>query len=151
MRLTVLSRREVERHRPVQPAACISITGSDDAPARLPFAYRAVLRLAFDDVPLEPDDCPPGARACSRDEAAQIADFVRRALEFAPAELVVHCEFGASRSAGVALGVADALHLPAAEVARLEAERPAHHRGIRALVASVLDDTGSGDPARPRA
>ena len=56
MRLTVRSRREAERYRPAQPAACITITGSGDAPARLPFAYRAVLRLAFDDVPLSPAD-----------------------------------------------------------------------------------------------
>jgi predicted protein tyrosine phosphatase len=148
VRLTVLSRGEAERYRPAQPAACISITGSDDAPARLPFAYCAVLRLAFDDVPLAPADCPPGARACGRDEAAEIAAFVRRALAFEPAELVVHCEFGASRSAEIALGVADGLRLPDTDVARLEAERPAHHRGIRALVASVLDDAAPGAPVR---
>ena len=148
MRLTVLSRREAERHRPVQPAACISITGSADAPARLPFAYRALLRLTFDDVPLAPDDCPPGSRPCGRGEAAQIVDFVRRVLAFGPAELVVHCEFGASRSAGVALGIADGLRLSATEVARLEAELPAHHRGIRSLVATMLADAGPGAPSR---
>ena len=151
MRMTVLSRREAERDRPVQPAACISITGSGDAPARLPFAYRAVLRLTFDDVPLAPGDCPPGARRCGRDEAAEITAFVRRALAFGPAELVVHCEFAASRSAGVALGIADGLRLSGTEVARLEAERPAHHRGIRALVASMLDDASPGAPSHREA
>ena len=147
MQLTVLSRREAERYRPVQPAACISITGSGDAPARLPFVYRAVLRLTFDDVPLGPGECPPGARGCGRDDAIEIASFVRRVLAVTPAELVVHCEFGASRSAGVALGIADGLHLSRTEVERLESERPGHHRGIRALVASLLDDAAPGAPS----
>lgn len=138
MRITVLSRSEAERHQPAQPAVCVSITGSGDAPARLPFAYRSVLRLMFDDVPLAPDACPPGARCCLPEDATRIAAFVRRALALEPAEMVVHCEFGASRSAGVALGIADGLRVSGAEISRLEAERPAHHRGVRALVAEAL-------------
>ena len=151
VRITVLSREGVERHRPTQPAVCISITGSGDGAARLPFAYRSVLRLAFDDVPLAPDDCPPGARRFLREDAERIAAFLRRALACGPEEVVVHCEFGASRSAGVALGIADGLRVPDVEVSRLERERPAHHRGIRALVAAALADAARApSSATPR-
>ena len=149
MRISVLSRAEAERHRPAQPAVCISITGSGDAGARLPFAYRSVLRLTFDDVPLAPDDCPPGARRCLPEDAARIGAFVRRALALVPEELVVHCEFGASRSAGVALGIAEGLRLPGAEVARLERERPAYHHGVRTLVAAALADPAHDPPSAP--
>lgn len=138
-RLTVLSQRAAERYRPAQPAACISVTGSGAGAAPLPLAYRAVLRLVFDDVPTSRGDAPPGARAFRPCDAREVAAFVRRVLEaHAPAELVVHCHFGASRSAGLALGIAEGLGYPADEVAALERALPAHHREVRRMTARAL-------------
>ena len=148
-RLTVLSQVAAERHRPAQPAACISVTGSGAGAAPLPFAYRAVLRLVFDDVPTSRGDVPAGARPFRPRDAREVAAFLRRVLEAHPlAELVVHCQYGASRSAGLALGIADALGYPADEVAALERALPAHHRDIRRMTARALRGPAGRPPRR---
>jgi predicted protein tyrosine phosphatase len=86
--------------------AVISITDPGTPEASLNTAFRHVLRLSFyDAVPAdEYQPAPPGIFDLQM--ARQIDDFVRE-LHAAPFEIsmMVHCEFGVSRSAAVALFV----------------------------------------------
>ena len=84
--------------------AVISITDPGTPEARLDPLFRHVLRLSFFDA-LPADEylpAPPGL--FDREQARQISDFVGE-LQAAPFELsvMVHCEYGISRSAAVAL------------------------------------------------
>ena len=86
--------------------AVISITDPGTPEARLDPLFRHVLRLSFFDA-LPADEylpAPPGL--FSRDMARQIGAFVEE-LHAAPFDItvMVHCEYGVSRSAAVALFV----------------------------------------------
>jgi len=86
--------------------AVISITDPGTPEARLDSLFRHVLRLSFFDA-LPADEylpAPPGL--FSRDMARQIGTFVEE-LHAAPFDItvMVHCEYGVSRSAAVALFV----------------------------------------------
>ena len=85
--------------------AVISITDPGTPEARLDNGFADVLRLAFFDA-VPADEYLPAALPGLFDHcmARQIGDFVRE-LHAAPADvsLLVHCEYGVSRSAAVAL------------------------------------------------
>ncbi|MDD2743715.1 MAG: hypothetical protein PHV02_15730 [Rhodocyclaceae bacterium] len=87
--------------------AVISITDPGTPEAKLDPLFKHVLRLSFFDA-LPADEFLPAPMPGMFDHlmAAQISDFVK-ALHAAPFEIstMVHCEYGVSRSAAVALFV----------------------------------------------
>lgn len=86
--------------------AVISITDPTTPEARLDPLFKHVLRLSFFDAVPADEFQPPLPGLFSRAMATQISDFVREIQE-APFALsvMVHCEYGVSRSAAVALFV----------------------------------------------
>ncbi len=87
--------------------AVISITDPGTPEARLDPAFRHVLRLSFyDAVPADEFMPAPFPGLFDHHMARQIGDFVGE-LHAAPFEIsmMVHCEYGVSRSAAVALYV----------------------------------------------
>ena len=87
--------------------AVISITDPGTPEARLDPMFRHVLRLSFfDALPADEFLPAPMPGLFDREMARQISDFVAE-LEAAPFEMsvMVHCEYGVSRSAAVALFV----------------------------------------------
>ena len=107
MLLTILSRPEAERYRPgCRPAAIISVTDPGTEPCcfddRL---YRDVIRLDFHDV------WRPADGMISEAQAARIARFLLRCGSTGTQELVIHCEAGISRSAGIGLAACRILDL----------------------------------------
>ena len=125
--LVVLSREEAERYEPLGVEVCISIADPEAVPARLSPRFAAVLRLQFNDVTEAgtPTDVLFGA-----EHARAITEF----LELWPGagRVVVHCQAGASRSPGVALGLCDLRGWP---TAGLEGAHPAWNRRVRAVLA----------------
>lgn len=87
-----------------QPWACISIASREGEWPELADENRvALLQLAFSDVetPVSSDD----GRSFSASDAREVIDFV---MEHSPKiqHLLIHCERGESRSAGVAAAIA---------------------------------------------
>ena len=86
--------------------AVISITDPTTPEARLDPLFRHVLRLSFFDAVPADEFQPPLPGLFNRQMARQINDFVRE-IQAAPfaMSVMVHCEYGVSRSAAVALFV----------------------------------------------
>lgn len=86
--------------------AVISITDPTTPEAKLDPLFRHVLRLSFFDAIPADEFQPPLPGLFDRNMARQIDDFVRE-IDAAPfaMSLMVHCEYGVSRSAAVALFV----------------------------------------------
>lgn len=84
--------------------AVISITDPTTPPARLDAMFRHVLRLSFFDAVPADEFMPPLPGLFDLAMARRIDAFIRE-LQAAPFELsvMVHCEYGVSRSAAVAL------------------------------------------------
>jgi hypothetical protein len=124
-KLIVLSQVLAELFEPNGRAICISITDPGQPPAVLSERFDAILRLSFSDIR---DDGPvSGPVLFSRADAARVLDFVNKA---AAAEIiVVHCLAGISRSAGVALALAELNGWP---VADLEKGHPLWNPWVRA-------------------
>jgi predicted protein tyrosine phosphatase len=107
MEFLVCSRRNIEVLRPPEAAhVIISITSTPEDVAQLPMNEhcRGILRLSFADAH---DNSAPlvGAALFSRDQAIEIWQFVE--LHRADIEcIVVHCDFGISRSPAVAAALA---------------------------------------------
>ena len=128
MLITVLSQYATEHYQPRPSSICISITGTIIPQAVIPDGYIEILRLRFDDVHDHQRD--PGAQPFTLDMAAQIAKFVSRHQSVE--EIVIHCHQGVSRSAGVAMALADVFAGGHAEKA-FEYRLPEHHRKVRVL------------------
>lgn len=99
------SRKLAEQLRGTPYMAVISITDPGTPAARLDPLFRHVLRLAFfDAVPADEYLPAPLPGLFDHRMAAQISAFIEE-LHAAPFEmsLMVHCEYGVSRSAAVAL------------------------------------------------
>lgn len=86
--------------------AVISITDPTTPEAKLDPLFRHVLRLSFFDAVPADEFQPPLPGLFNRQMARQIDDFVRE-IQAAPfaMSVMVHCEYGVSRSAAVALFV----------------------------------------------
>lgn len=125
--LRVLSREAAEQYEPRGIEVCISIGDPGALPARLSRAFAAVLRLTFNDIVAAPGE---------QDilfAAGHAGDILRFVQQWPHVQrIVVHCEFGASRSPGVALGLCDAFGWPVGE---LEGEFPSWNRLVRRLIA----------------
>lgn len=123
----VLSREAAEAYVPRGVEVCVSISDPGAPPARLSRAFAAVLRLTFNDIVAGPAD----EDVLFADEhAGQIVRFVRQWPHVD--RIVVHCEFGASRSPGVVLGLCDAFDWP---VRDLERVFPSWNRLVRTVIA----------------
>jgi predicted protein tyrosine phosphatase len=98
------SRKLAEQLRGSPYMAVISITDPTTPEAKLDPLFRHVLRLAFFDAVPADEYQPSIPGLFDRDMAAQISAFIAE-LHAAPFEitLMVHCEYGVSRSAAVAL------------------------------------------------
>jgi predicted protein tyrosine phosphatase len=98
------SRKLAEQLRGSPYMAVISITDPTTPEANLDPLFRHVLRLAFFDAVPADEYMPTIPGLFNRDMAAQISAFIEE-LHAAPFEitLMVHCEYGVSRSAAVAL------------------------------------------------
>ena len=125
--LVVLSREAAERYEPLGVEVCVSIADPGAAPARLSPRFAAVLRLHFNDITAAgaPTDVLFGA-----EHARAITGFLERWP--GAGRVVVHCQAGASRSPGVALGLCDLRGWP---TAGLEGAHPAWNRRVRAVLA----------------
>ncbi len=86
--------------------AVISITDPSTPPARLDPMFRHVLRLSFFDAVPADEYQPPLPGLFDLHMARAIDNFIRK-LQMAPFDMsvMVHCEYGISRSAAVALFV----------------------------------------------
>jgi predicted protein tyrosine phosphatase len=132
--LRVLSREAAERYEPRGVEVCISIGDPRAAPARLSRSFAAVLRLTFNDIVANPSDEDVLFAA---EHAGEILQFVRKWPHVD--RIVVHCEFGASRSPAVALGVCDAFGWP---VGKLEQGFPSWNHLVRRLISEQARDSG---------
>jgi predicted protein tyrosine phosphatase len=98
------SRKLAEQLRGSPYMAVISITDPTTPEAKLDPLFRHVLRLAFFDAVPADEYMPTIPGLFDRNMAMQISAFIEE-LHAAPFEitLMVHCEYGVSRSAAVAL------------------------------------------------
>ena len=102
-----LSREVATSWCPSVPSALISIVNPGETLPKLNGAWVNVLRLQFHDT----DGRAPTLQAITAEDARRALDFVTKLAQVAE-ELVVHCEAGQSRSAGVALFFAEWLGIP---------------------------------------
>jgi predicted protein tyrosine phosphatase len=132
LRVLFVSQRQIERMRPPLRSAVVSITDPGKAAASLKPGWKAILRLAFDDVDpltfpgmnLEP--CPVDA-----DRAAELARYVASQMGRCT-RIVIHCRHGISRSGAVAKAVAEAVG------ASFPAGYREHNRHVYQMVRSAL-------------
>lgn len=132
--IRVLNLRDAEKYEPDEGEVCISITSPRTSAADLQPGWHDVLELQFSDVS---DGMPIGTLAIpfDIDHAKEIVAFVR-ANRGRP--IVVHCEAGISRSAGVALALHEFLEgrYPPAP---LEEHYRLHNRLVRRLILKAAD------------
>lgn len=105
-RVHFLPRHLAEQIHPSPNCGVISLTTPGDPDATLHADWAAVLRLAFHDA----DVVEPNRVVFNAAMANEIVEFLRANEQLD--ELVIHCDLGISRSAGVALFIRDALDLP---------------------------------------
>src|SRR5574343_884845 len=103
-RIQYTSRKLAEQLRGSPYMAVISITDPGTPEARLDPLFRHVLRLSFYDAVPADEYVPAAPGLFERAMASRIVAFLEE-LHAAPFEiaLLVHCEYGVSRSAAVAL------------------------------------------------
>lgn len=134
-----LSRGDAERIPLIDGVAMISITAPEKHPAQLP-EYEYLLRLSFADVDFLGE---LSARAAEKLPAAMTEDDAEDILRFAQAlpdtvhTLLVHCEGGFSRSAGVVTALRD-LYGYVAENARLVQANPSV---VKTIMAAAQPET----------
>lgn len=113
-----MSRTKAEHYTAKVPYVVISITSPGEKLVHLPDSDRlmGVLRLAFTDIEHEIAEYPPAQQTYLRldktevfteAQAQRILDFIK--MSPLTQEIVVHCQAGVSRSAGVAVALRDAL------------------------------------------
>ena len=98
----IMSRKKAKResYRVSVPTVIISITdvSSNDVVFARNSRIKDVLRMKFD------DECGGHINEMSVEQAQKIAEFVRK-WESRISQIIVHCEAGVSRSAGVAAAI----------------------------------------------
>jgi predicted protein tyrosine phosphatase len=110
--LLVLSRAEAATVAPDEPYILVSVTdpNSDAATFAQSSHLRAVLRLQFHDIagvtnPILKPFADSNEVAMSDEDGSSVVAFVRRFVPNEAQFVVVHCEAGISRSAGIAAAV----------------------------------------------
>ena len=105
MKITVLSRYEIEAiyDKITEPCIIISIYCPADTPARIEKTefVKDILFLAFDDVE---EDRTYGYKPMSKEDGVLVRDFVEK-FKNEVNEIIVHCDAGVSRSAGIAAAI----------------------------------------------
>lgn len=105
MKITVFSRYEIEAiyDKITEPCIIISIYCPTDTPARIEKTefVKDILFLAFDDVE---EDRTYGCKPMSKEDGVLVRDFVEK-FKNEVNEIIVHCDAGVSRSAGVAAAI----------------------------------------------
>ena len=107
--VVVMSASKAARHRESASTAVISIRGARDPEIPLSTKYRAVLRLAFDDISAFADHSTDDA-SISDEQAHSVAAFVRAHAD--ADTLLLHCAAGVSRSRSMAAAICDVRGLP---------------------------------------
>jgi predicted protein tyrosine phosphatase len=138
--LRVLSRKAIEAYVPEQLEACISITDPGSPPAAIATQFQAVLRLSFHDV--------TSLRLARSSDILFDDEHVKAILDFVrdwdrADRLVIHCELGQSRSAGIARALT---RLRGESPAELEQRFPGWNR----LICSRLVEGGRPDQEEER-
>jgi len=103
MELMVCNRKTIELVLPKPNDCVISIYGTDDGPVKLKDGWKAILRIRFDDI----DDAVHGYMLFNEAHAKTIYEFVSKFYSSKDGMFFIQCEAGISRSAGVAVALAD--------------------------------------------
>lgn len=103
VKILVLNRPLAEHYKPTESAIIISITEDMDHSVVFDYnsEFKAILRLYFYDLEQPIPGCEK-ANLFSSDDAKQILEFVDNNIDEETKMIIVHCEAGLSRSAGVA-------------------------------------------------
>ena len=113
-RLIVLSRRQAVRYLGDAPYVVVSIRSPRESIPRLrpdPLRLARINFTIYDTTPEWEELSLDPVAPMTMENARRLARFVMRNWE--RGDIVVHCKFGVSRSAGVATGILDALLLDA--------------------------------------
>jgi predicted protein tyrosine phosphatase len=105
-RIVFLPRAVAARWKPVPGSVLISIHDHAEEPLQPQEGWTDVVWLRFDDT----DNPNIGLEVFSTSQAEQVLAFAEKHRN--AAELVVHCQMGHSRSAGVAIFLSEHLGLP---------------------------------------
>jgi predicted protein tyrosine phosphatase len=114
IRLTVFSRVQATRYRGDAPYIVISIRSPGASIPKLkpdPFRIARINLAIYDTTPEWEALSSNPVASMTIENAHRLAKFVMRHWD--RCDIVVHCKFGVSRSAGVAAGILDALSLDA--------------------------------------
>jgi len=116
-----------------RPYLVISITDPKQPEAKIPKNenIRGILRVQFDDIDKEIN----GYKQIDSYQADQIASFIKHGIRFVDF-IVVHCEAGISRSAGVSMAITDWMIANDMEVR--EKEYPCANRLVYRMVYESL-------------
>ena len=125
----VASRSAAESYTPSPEAVAISVRSPRSHAAALPDGFGNVLRLSFDDV----EEPRPNCEVLSDGDAERIARFL--VFNRNAKKLLIHCEAGVSRSAGIKLGIMDALNWTTESD---EAAEPGHNKLVRQKVRAAV-------------
>ena len=135
-KLTVLSRSEVIKYRGDAPYVVISIRSPGHSIPRLQTDPLRIARMnlaMYDTTPEWEALSSDRVAAMTAEDAQRIARFVIRF--WGHCDIVVHCKFGVSRSAGAVAGILDAFSLDASGYEREPYEPNAH---VRKMVRAAL-------------
>jgi predicted protein tyrosine phosphatase len=146
-RLTALSRFQATRYCGNAPYIVISIRSPGDPIPKLksdPFRISRINLAIYDTTPEWEALSSNPVAAMTTDNAHRLAGFVTR--HWQRCDIVVHCKFGVSRSAGVAAGILDALSLDARPY-EVEPYEPNPH--VRRLVRESLAKISRLEPLPP--
>lgn len=111
MKITILNRTSANKYIPKgSPAIWISATDPDKEPMNPRSEYLASLHLYFHDV-MNDDARKIGLKPITYDQARDIVKFLLR-YENEAREIVLNCEAGMSRSAGIAAAICQMYELP---------------------------------------
>jgi predicted protein tyrosine phosphatase len=114
IRLTVFSRVQATKYRGDAPYIVISIRSPGESIPKLkpdPFRIARINLAIYDTTPEWEALSSSPVAAMTIENAHRLGRFVMRHWD--RCDIVVHCKFGVSRSAGVAAGILDALSLDA--------------------------------------
>jgi predicted protein tyrosine phosphatase len=122
---------------PPPGAVLISVYDRGDGPAAIPEGWKDVLRLRFHDT----DGSLLGLDVFSLLQAQEILEFLGRNVNCE--HVYVHCAAGQSRSAGIALALAEAMGVPAfRQENRMEWNDPWYNRKVYSTMRTAIFGTG---------
>jgi predicted protein tyrosine phosphatase len=134
------SRPLIEKSNPPAGAVLISIYDRSDGPVSLQDGWQDVLGLRFHDT----DGSQMGLEVFSTEQAQAILDFLSRNTNCA--EIYVHCAAGQSRSAAVALALAEAMGVPATRQRQpMRWNDPYYNRKVYSTLRNLIGELQTGE------